>query len=225
MAQNSMLALLLSNTFVCNCICLIMVKTWNKSVWCIYCVEQSVWESTLVSIKIKLVSAEKKRTCFGISLSAGPYTDSRVNKIAIEVLLIPQHYLLISWKFTGNRTPKVSSPQVQKGRAFCCIWSSEFPAFNYQFFGTVRFSEQQLLITLMVLLLWELAVLVRQHAAPRIPGKEAEIHCHVSTWGHVNSAGVHGERWTPVAYGGFLFFNYTQHFAEEATRGPTASLR
>lgn len=82
-----------------------------------------------MSIKIKLVSVEKIRTCFGISLSAGPYVVSRVSKMAVEVNT-HSSALLIFWKFLGNRTPKVSSPQVQKGRAFCCVWSSEFPAFK-----------------------------------------------------------------------------------------------
>lgn len=67
---------------------------------------------------------------------------------------------------------------------------------------------------------------MRQQATLCIPEEESKIHCQLSTRDHVSAAGVHGERQTPVAYGGSksLIFYYTRYFAEEATRGATASL-
>lgn len=56
----------------------------------------------MVLVKIKHVSGEKKRTCFVVCLSAGPYLESRVSKMTVEVIFVPECCLLISGSSQGT---------------------------------------------------------------------------------------------------------------------------
>lgn len=56
----------------------------------------------MVLVKIKHVSREKKRVCSVVSLSAGPYAESRFSKMTVEVILVPECCLLTSGNSQGT---------------------------------------------------------------------------------------------------------------------------
>lgn len=77
--------------------------------------------------KNKTFQGRKKLIFFVVSLSAGPYLERMFSKITVEVIFVPVSYS--SLEFHTEQNTRGGFTLVQRGRALCWKWSSEYSCF------------------------------------------------------------------------------------------------